>query len=499
MNETGENKRPKGAEFGEFLFGLASTVKQKLAPLADNPHLKGELYSLATTLKLLANEFGKLSKSTREDRIAIQSALKRLADLGIDVDQAVDSNLSDDELRGALADATRSLREQNATQACAVINEYVAGDLSRGYNGLMGIDLEGTPSGRSPSVSSDTGPVRTIHDEENKAKLETYLRREFNDEKLTIESVNQTTEGFAAETAICNLACKDERKRRVVARVQWPELLLSAIPQPIFNQAGIMKIARDEGLPIPEVFAVEENEDIIGAKFIVSEYVKGYVPTAWSPEGRKFMTNLRKTGWALFIDHLVTFHGIKWEDSSLSDMLSGDIISNLHSRLNHFEKLYRAAEPRPDPLIEQTLNWLFENIGQWGDTVLIHGDYRPGNVIYAEDLSVKAIIDFDAAKVSDVHEELGQCTMWAYQDADGRAVGMLEPDRFLEEYAARSGRTIDPAGIHYYLILTTFQHYLAFVTLARGWLDHGGDVRMARLLFTLGQDRLELGRFLKII
>jgi len=112
---------------------------------------------------------------------------------------------------------------------------------------------------------------------------------------------------------------------------------------------------------------------------------------------------------------------------------------------------------------------------------------------------MKAIIDFDAAKVSDVHEELGQCTMWGYQDAEGRAGGMIEPDRFIAEYASRSGRAIEPAGIHYYLILTTFQHYLAFVTLARGWLDHGGDVRMARLLFTLGQDRLELGRFLNII
>ena len=457
MNEIVENKRPKGAEFGGFLSGLASTVKQKLAPLADNPHLKGELYSLATTLKLLAGELGRLSKATREDREALQSALDRLDDLGLNVNHAVESAKSDDDLRAVLADAARSLRNQDATAARAVINEYVAGDLSRGYNGLMGIDLEGgLTDRRPPSVSSDTAPVRTIHDEENRILLEAYLRHEFMDENLTIESVNQTTEGFAAETAICNLACNDPRKRRVVVRVQWPELLLSAIPQPILNQAGIMKIARDEGLPIPEVFAVEENEEIIGAKFIISEYVDGYVPTPWSPEGRIFMADLRKSGWDPFINHLVTFHGISWQDSHLRDMLSGDVISNLNTRITHFEKLYRAAEPRPDPLIEQTLNWLFENIGQWGEAVLIHGDYRPGNVIYAEDLSVKAIIDFDAAKVSDVHEELGQCTMWAYQDTEGRAVGMLEPNRFLEEYAARSGRKIDPEGIHYYLILHAF-------------------------------------------
>ena len=498
MKERNESKRPQGAEFSHFLSTLATTVKQKLAPLADNAHLKGELYSLASTLKILANELGRLPQAIETDRATILSTLDRLAVLGVDVDRPEEGS-ADDSLRGALADAARSLREKDAVQARAVVEEYVAGDLSRGYSGLLGIDLEGITARKSHELPSETGPSRTIQDQENRTKLETFLSRIFKDDRLIIESVAQTIEGFGAETVVCDLVHGDQCKRRVVVRVQWPELLLSAIPQPIRNQAGIMKAARDAGLPVPEVYVVEEDECILGAKFLVSEYVEGYVPTAWSPKGREFLSRLREDGWVPFLDNLVTFHNISWKDTSLADTLSGDVIANQRARLNHFEKLYRSAEPRPDPLIELTLNWLYQNLDQWGDTVLIHGDYRPGNVIYGDDLSARAIIDFDAAKVSDVHEELGQCTMWAYRDSEGRAVGLLEPDRFLAEYAARSKRTIDPAGIHYYSILTTFQHYLAFATLARGWLDHGGDVRMARLLFTLGQDRLELGRFLDII
>lgn len=458
---------PNPPDPARYLAQLASTVKDRIAPgAAADPKLAGDLQSLSSSLRLLAEAVGGLTSGVDARRDETAAALAQLGiDAGADDDRSVLAHRARE--NGDIAQAMRS---------------FVRADLARGPAALF------DSAGRATDVASATvDTVPSLADPDVRDRLEIFLADALGRPDLSVRAVTSMTNGFAAETAVCTLAGSGppDGDERVVVRAQWPQLLLSEIPQPVEHQARCMAVARAAGLPAPAIRAVAPSTEPIGAPIHVTDFVEGFVPAAWTAEGRRFIDGLREGGWAQFLDDLVTLHGAPWRDAELVAPDAGDVRRRLRGRLERIEALYRRAELRPDPVVEYTFGWLETRIDQWGDEVLIHGDYRPGNILYGADGSVRALIDWDAGKVTDVHEELGQLTMWAYRDRSGLACGLLPDERLVSEYEARSGRRIDPAGLRYYQVLMTLQHLLVFTILARSFLDHGGDVRSARALFTL--------------
>ncbi|MCZ7527763.1 MAG: phosphotransferase family protein [Acidimicrobiia bacterium] len=475
---------PRPPSLAAYLGGLAATVKGRLAPAADGEHLRGELYALASTLRLLAGLVEDLPAELADDEAALTGVLDVLDALGP----------GGDDLRGRLAAVFRDRVAGGGDGLLAhpAVRSYLARDLARRHAALFG------PAGGAPpeGVAAE-GRGRSLADPGVRARLEAFLAECLDAPDLRITVIAGTTQGFAAETVVCTVEAAGGTPQRMVVRAQWPELLLSAIPAPVERQAAAMAVARRAGLPVPRVHGVAPGEEPVGAPLHVTEHVEGSVLTPWTPEGRALLDRIRESLGPVFLDHLAALHAADWRGSGLVEETAGDALSRLRARLERVESLYRQAELRPDPLVDLALGWLSARADQWGEEVLIHGDFRPGNLIFGEDGSVRAVIDWDASKVTDFHEELGQLTLWAYRQ-DGLACGLFPDERLLGEYASRTGREIDPAGLRYYQVLMTIQHLLVFVILARSWLDRGGDVRGARTLFTLADSRSELGRLLGV-
>lgn len=106
------------------------------------------------------------------------------------------------------------------------------------------------------------------------------------------------------------------------------------------------------------------------------------------------------------------------------------------------------------PALEYGLRWLEQHAPAGGRRVLVHGDFRVGNLLVGPD-GLAAVIDWEFAHLGDPHEDLAwPCVRdWRFGNDALRLGGVGPAEPFLAAYAAGSGRAIDPAALGYWEIL----------------------------------------------
>lgn len=120
----------------------------------------------------------------------------------------------------------------------------------------------------------------------------------------------------------------------------------------------------------------------------------------------------------------------------------------------------------PHPALELALRWLRAGAPACARPVVVHGDYRLGNVIVHPARGLAAVLDWELAHVGDPGEDvLWFCIrFWRALDAPGwRGLGPRE--RFLEAYAAGGGRRFDADQARYWEVFANVRW--AVVTLAQ--------------------------------
>ena len=474
-----ETRQP--ADVISLLGGLAETVRYRLVPRADDEFLKAELYSLASILRILSTELPLLLGQQAED----------LADLIRLLDRGSEAEIVGlDELRAAAAHMASSDDLHVRTR----IRQYIERDLARGMCGLLGTwDSSGAATMRPQGSGYEDRPPS----DELERRLADFLSTEGLGE---LSRVVRSTEGYGAETVVCHLAASGDDER-VVVRIQWLDLPIARLIQTVDNQAQAMICAASADVPVAPVLRTISHDPTVGAPVLVTGYVPGFVPTGWTARGRDFVKRLAAHASDQWIGDLVRIHSAELPDVDRSTLRLGRTNREHQSRrVALLEQIYRDSELRADPLIEDVLAVLRDGCAEWGEAVLVHGDYRPGNIMYdADSLQVRAVLDWDCAYINDFHEDLGHVVAWPWRDADGLAAGLLARERLLDLYAQLSGRDVNQDAVRYYELQSAFRRYLGFAGLARAWLDRGGDVRMARAWLALRNDRVELGKLIAAI
>jgi aminoglycoside phosphotransferase (APT) family kinase protein len=106
--------------------------------------------------------------------------------------------------------------------------------------------------------------------------------------------------------------------------------------------------------------------------------------------------------------------------------------------------------------VQQVGDWLKENLPEGQPTTIVHGDYRLGNVMVANDAPgrVVAIFDWELSTLGDPLADVGYMTvtwverddptgnMWSLPGAVTRQEGFPTRDELVALYEERSGRSV---------------------------------------------------------
>ena len=152
------------------------------------------------------------------------------------------------------------------------------------------------------------------------------------------------------------------------------------------------------------------------------------------------------------------------------------------AQLDELEGVLRAIG-EPHPTLELALRWLRAGAPDCARAVVVHGDYRLGNVVVHPERGLAAVLDWELAHVGDPGEDvLWFCIrFWRALDAPGWQ-GLGPRERFLDTYARAGGRRFDADTARYWEVFANFRW--AIVTLGQAWRHLSGrehDLELASI------------------
>jgi aminoglycoside phosphotransferase (APT) family kinase protein len=122
------------------------------------------------------------------------------------------------------------------------------------------------------------------------------------------------------------------------------------------------------------------------------------------------------------------------------------------------------------PVIALALRWCEDNLPEPADPVLVHGDFRMGNVM-ADAKGLAAVLDWELAHWGDAHEDLayGCMAVWRFGHFDKPAFGMSDLETYFAAYEAAGGIKVDRARFRFWLVYRTLWWALGCMQMAEIW------------------------------
>jgi aminoglycoside phosphotransferase (APT) family kinase protein len=203
---------------------------------------------------------------------------------------------------------------------------------------------------------------------------------------------------------------------------------------------------------VPKVLAVCDDPSVIGAPFYIMEKLDGEVVTRTVPAPLDTPDQHARIGEEL-VDALVELHAVDWRAAGLEGF--GKPTGYLERQLRRFLGLWEHNRTRDVPAVESVAGWLAANLPESTPATVVHGDYRLGNTMFAEQAPARlvAILDWEMATIGDPLADVGYlCAIWV--DRRDPPAGMFElssvtreagfplREELVARYEERSGRSI---------------------------------------------------------
>ncbi len=233
--------------------------------------------------------------------------------------------------------------------------------------------------------------------------------------------------------------------QRYVMRKQPPGELLPSAHQ-VDREHRVMHALRDTPVPVPKMFCLCEDPEVIGTKFYVMEWVDGRLFTDTrlpdcSPEDRRAAYND-------LVRVLAELHKV---DPAAVGLDTFGKPGNYYVRqIGRWSKQYTASKTEQIDAMDALMEWLPANVPQDAGSVIVHGDYRLGNVLlHPTEPQIVGVIDWELSTRGDGLADLGyMCQDYhgeSYSDsglagADLTALNIPNEDELVAEYCRHAGR-----------------------------------------------------------
>jgi aminoglycoside phosphotransferase (APT) family kinase protein len=240
-------------------------------------------------------------------------------------------------------------------------------------------------------------------------------------------------------------------ERLVLRRPPRPPLPPSA--HDVLREARLLRAVEATPIRVPRVLAACDDESVLGVPFYVMEEVHGTVITDTVPEKLDTPEGRAGIGREL-IEALAEIHEVDWRACGLEGF--GKPSGYLERQLRRFNGLWEHNKTREVERVQEVGDWLATNKPESPEATIVHGDYRLGNVMVADEPPprVVAIFDWELSTIGDPLADVGYMTVtWIERDdptdtmfsaltAVTRREGFQTRDELVALYEERSGRSV---------------------------------------------------------
>ncbi len=253
--------------------------------------------------------------------------------------------------------------------------------------------------------------------------FEAWLNRLPGFEDARVGSITPVDGG--ASNITCRAELLSSGARAVCLRLQRERGIFE--PYDVVREGRVIAALAGTSIPVPRVLGMEPDAGVLGAPFIVLEWVEaphmGLAPDA---------------DFDAFTRTVARIHGLDWQAAGLGFLgVPGSAREALAEELAVVERRMGAFGCLGEPFLREALGRLRETVPGDGRLALCQGDINVFNYLFRGG-EVVAVVDWEEAKISDPRMDVGQLLALAH--LKGAPFGPAGEQPFARRYRAASGR-----------------------------------------------------------
>lgn len=217
----------------------------------------------------------------------------------------------------------------------------------------------------------------------------------------------------------------------------------------IEREYRVMKGLAGTDVPVPHMYALCEDESIIGRAFYIMEFMEGRV--LWDQSLPGMTPGQRAEIYDEMNRVIAALHKVKFAEKGLADY--GKSGNYFERQIGRWSKQYIASITQPIPEMDQLMAWLPANMPasamDESRVSIVHGDYRLDNLMFhPTEPRVIAVLDWELSTLGHPLADFSyHCMSWHIPAELGRgiagldlaALGIPAEQDYIQRYCERTG------------------------------------------------------------
>jgi aminoglycoside phosphotransferase (APT) family kinase protein len=265
---------------------------------------------------------------------------------------------------------------------------------------------------------------------------------------VTIPSAERTSYGYSRENWVFEATWSGETRRLIVRR----DPVGSLLDTDRRTEIEVLTAMSTTDVPVPTVRVSDLEGGRLGRPSLVMDLCPGRCDP-YVLNGLADLNERRRIALSIY-DQLCAIHQLDWKQLHLPS-LQDPVGRAAHVMLNDWEAQLEEVQCDPEPELAYAIAWLRDRTPVSKRTTLVHGDFKPGNVLL-DDETITAVLDWETAHLGDPHEDLGWVTN-PIRAGEHRIEKIWEPEHLLDHWSEITGWEIDPASLRWWQIFANLK------------------------------------------
>jgi aminoglycoside phosphotransferase (APT) family kinase protein len=285
----------------------------------------------------------------------------------------------------------------------------------------------------------------------------------------TIVGLRRLSGGASQET----WAFETDNGAPLILRRKPPGVTGSGNAVPLATEAALINAAAARGAPVPRVLAICAPGSEVGEAYVMSR-VEGETLGKRIARDPPF-AEVRKTLARQCGEVLAAIHKVPTEG------LPPLAASSAATELEKYEAVYRQMDARR-PIFEAAFRFLKDRAPTLEKPVLVHGDFRNGNLMVHPETGLAAVLDWELAHLGDPAEDLGWLCTSSWRFGGPKPVGGFgDHADLLAGYEAAGGAPIALERVLYWQMLGSLKWGCMCLTMYASYAS-GADASVERAM-----------------
>ena len=224
----------------------------------------------------------------------------------------------------------------------------------------------------------------------------------------------------------------------------------------------VLRALAGTDVPVPRVFALCEDDGVIGSAFYVMEHLDGRIfwdqrlPGIAAPERAAMFDSMNAV--------IAALHSVDYERVGLAEF--GRPGNYMGRQIARWSRQYRASETEPIAAMDALIEWLPARLPPEAPPAIVHGDYRMDNLIFHKtEPRVIGVLDWELSTIGDPLADFAyHCLTWrvtpelfrGLAGIDFAGLGIPDEGAYVAAYRRRTRRG-DIPNWEFYMVYSLFR------------------------------------------